>query len=30
VIAIDTVDDTAGIALWTCEDVAHHRLLRPD
>ncbi len=30
VIAIDTVDDTAGIALWTREDLARHRLLRPD
>ena len=30
VIAIDTIDDRAGIALWTREDLAHHRLLRPD
>jgi len=30
VIAIDTVDDYAGIALWTREDLARHRLLRPD
>jgi tRNA(Ser,Leu) C12 N-acetylase TAN1 len=30
VIAIDTVDDRAGIALWTREDLARHRLLRPD
>jgi len=30
VIAIDTVDDRAGIGLWTREDLAHHRLLRPD
>ncbi len=30
VIAIDTVDDCAGLALWTREDLARHRLLRPD
>jgi tRNA(Ser,Leu) C12 N-acetylase TAN1 len=30
VIAVDTVDDRAGIALWTREDLARHRLLRPD
>ncbi len=30
VIAIDTVDNRAGLALWTREDLAHHRLLRPD
>jgi tRNA(Ser,Leu) C12 N-acetylase TAN1 len=30
VIAIDTIDDRAGLALWTREDIAHHRLLRPD
>ena len=30
VIAIDTVDDRAGIGLWTREDLARHRLLRPD
>jgi tRNA(Ser,Leu) C12 N-acetylase TAN1 len=30
VIAIDTIDDRAGIALWTREDLARHRLLRPD
>jgi tRNA(Ser,Leu) C12 N-acetylase TAN1 len=30
VIAIDTVDDRAGLALWTREDLARHRLLRPD
>jgi tRNA(Ser,Leu) C12 N-acetylase TAN1 len=29
VIAIDTVDDQAGMALWTREDLARHRLLRP-
>jgi tRNA(Ser,Leu) C12 N-acetylase TAN1 len=30
VIAIDTVDDHAGIALWTRADLARHRLVRPD
>jgi tRNA(Ser,Leu) C12 N-acetylase TAN1 len=30
VIAIDTVDDRAGLALWTREDLTRHRLLRPD
>ena len=30
VIAIDTVDDCAGLALWTREDLVRHRLLRPD
>ncbi len=30
VIAIDTIDDSAGLALWTRDDLAHHRLLRPD
>lgn len=30
VIVIDTVDDRAGIGLWTHEDIAGHRLLRPD
>ncbi len=30
VIAIDTVDDCAGLALWTREDLTRHRLLRPD
>ena len=29
VIAVDTVDDRAGVALWTREDLARHRLLRP-
>lgn len=29
VIAIDTVDERAGLALWTREDLARHRLLRP-
>jgi tRNA(Ser,Leu) C12 N-acetylase TAN1 len=30
VIAVDTVDDQAGVALWSREDLARHRLLRPD
>jgi tRNA(Ser,Leu) C12 N-acetylase TAN1 len=30
VIAIDTIDDRVGLALWTREDLARHRLLRPD
>ncbi|QWG22297.1 hypothetical protein KMZ93_20310 [Bradyrhizobium sediminis] len=30
VIVIDTVDDRAGLAMWTREDIARHRLLRPD
>lgn len=30
VIAIDTVDDRAGVALWAREDLLRHRLLRPD
>lgn len=30
VIAIDTIDDRAGLALWTRVDLAQHRLLRPD
>ena len=30
VIAIDTIDGSAGVALWTREDLACHRLLRPD
>jgi tRNA(Ser,Leu) C12 N-acetylase TAN1 len=29
VIAIDTIDDRAGVALWTREDLARHGLLRP-
>lgn len=29
VVAIDTVDERAGIALWTREDMARHPLLRP-
>ena len=30
VVAIDTVDDRAGVALWMREDLEQHRLLRPD
>jgi tRNA(Ser,Leu) C12 N-acetylase TAN1 len=30
VIAIDTIDDRAGMALWGREDLRRHRLLRPD
>ncbi len=30
VIVIDTIDDRAGIAVWSREDLARHRLLRPD
>lgn len=30
VIVIDTIDDRAGVALWTRADLTHHRLLRPD
>ncbi len=30
VIVIDTVGERAGISLWTGEDLARHRLLRPD
>ena len=30
VMAIDTIDDRAGVSLWTREDLARHRLLRPD
>lgn len=30
VIVIDTIDGRAGIGLWTHEDIARHRLLRPD
>jgi tRNA(Ser,Leu) C12 N-acetylase TAN1 len=29
VVAIDTIDDRAGMALWTREELAQHRLLRP-
>lgn len=30
VVVIDTVDDRAGIAVWTREELARYRLLRPD
>jgi len=30
VIAIDTIDDRAGIGFWTREDLKQHRLLRPN
>jgi tRNA(Ser,Leu) C12 N-acetylase TAN1 len=30
IVAIDTVDDRAGMALWTRDDLVRHRLLRPD
>jgi tRNA(Ser,Leu) C12 N-acetylase TAN1 len=30
VIAIDAIDERAGVALWTRDDLARHRLLRPD
>jgi len=30
VVVIDTIDDRAGLAMWTREDLARHRLLRPD
>jgi len=30
VIAVDTIDSWAGIALWRREDLERHRLLRPD
>jgi len=30
VIAIDTIDDRAGMSLWTRDDLMRHRLLRPD
>jgi tRNA(Ser,Leu) C12 N-acetylase TAN1 len=30
VIVIDTIDDRAGLAIWTRQDLARHRLLRPD
>jgi len=29
-IAVDTIDHRAGVSLWTREDLACHRLLRPD
>jgi tRNA(Ser,Leu) C12 N-acetylase TAN1 len=30
VIVIDTIDNRAGIAMWSREDIERHRLLRPD
>lgn len=30
VIAIDTIDDRAGLSLWTRDELSRHRLLRPD
>ena len=30
VIAVDTIDHRAGASLWTRDDLARHRLLRPD
>ena len=30
IIVVDTIDDRAGIAMWTREDIKQHRLLRPD
>ena len=30
VIPVDTVDDRAGLAFWTRQDLARYRLLRPD
>jgi tRNA(Ser,Leu) C12 N-acetylase TAN1 len=30
VVVIDTIDDRAGLAIWTREDLARHRLLRPE
>jgi tRNA(Ser,Leu) C12 N-acetylase TAN1 len=30
VVVIDSIDDRAGIAMWTRADLARHRLLRPD
>jgi tRNA(Ser,Leu) C12 N-acetylase TAN1 len=30
VLAIDTVDDRAGMALWTRDDLVRHPLLRPE
>jgi tRNA(Ser,Leu) C12 N-acetylase TAN1 len=30
VVAVDTLDERAGIGFWTREDLARHRLLRPD
>lgn len=30
IIAIDTIDDRAGLALWSREELAQHKLVRPD
>ena len=30
IVVIDTIDDRAGIAMWSHEDLTRHRLLRPD
>jgi tRNA(Ser,Leu) C12 N-acetylase TAN1 len=30
IVAIDTIDDRAGLALWKREDLVRHHLLRPD
>ncbi len=30
VIDVETIDERAGLAIWTREDLARHRLLRPD
>ena len=30
VIAIDTIDNRAGLAMWTREELARYHLLRPD
>jgi tRNA(Ser,Leu) C12 N-acetylase TAN1 len=30
VVVIDTIENRAGIAIWTKDDLARHRLLRPD
>jgi tRNA(Ser,Leu) C12 N-acetylase TAN1 len=30
VIVIDTIDNRAGVSLWTRDDLGRHRLLRPD
>lgn len=30
VIDVETIDERAGMAIWTREDLARHRLLRPD
>jgi tRNA(Ser,Leu) C12 N-acetylase TAN1 len=30
VIAIDTVDHRAGLAMWTREEIARYHVLRPD